>query len=243
MRKVFLFFIPLFISGHAYGAACPGAFQKLQNKKLDIDERAKAAQCLMFHQLDRPEVAQKLLRMIKDPSEDLFLREDLIEAFSQASLRKKIKVEGNLSPVLGEEEKNAVGSVASGNTNDLLAVTQAVKAMDEILPVTKFESDFFRAINEIALNESNHIMLRTVALDSLDKASRSIQQSGIFDEKIVRMSEETVRNLAIREETISYYSEAALAYQQSPDGRALASAISLGRKLSSEAKPVPLPAK
>ncbi len=164
----------------------------------------------------------------------LRLNEDLIEAFSKANLRKKIKVDGHLGPQdLGDQEKAAAGAV--GNANELLAIAGAVKTMDEIVPTTRYEGDFFRALSEIALEESNHVMLRASAVEAMARASKTVVDSGLYDEKSLRLTRETVRTLAMREDVNSYFSGANLAYQ------AVQTIVpnSEGRKISSQGNPVP----
>lgn len=232
MLKIILI-LALIPFSFAHAEDCKNSLKTFRDKKADPDRRSLAAQCLIANQLDRSEVALSVLRTIKDNNEDLFLREDLIEFFSKANLRKKIKVEGHLGPEVTEQEKTAIGSVAGGNTNDLLAMANAVKSMEEITPVTKYESEFFKALSEIAMNDNSHVLLRAAAVHAMEKTSGAVVASGIYDEKSIRLAKETIRTMAMREDIYSYYSGATLAY------RNVSSLNTDGRRLSSQTSPVP----
>lgn len=229
---IFLFFIT---SSIAQAEDCKNSLQTFKNKKLEAEQRSQAGICLVQKQLERSDVSLVVLRAIKDPTEDLLLREDLIEAFSKANLRKKIKVDGQLGPKdMGEQEKAAAGAV--GNANQLLEIASAVKSMDEIVPTTRYEAEFFKALSEIALEESNHVLLRAAAVDAMARASRVVVDSGLYDEKLVRLTKETVRTVAMRDDVNSYYSGANLAYQAVQS----ITPNSDGRKISSQAAPIPV---
>jgi hypothetical protein len=194
----------------------PVAALKTLQSGQDPDARSKAGICLVQSQLDRQEVAKAVLRIMRDSSEDLLLREDLIAAFGESTLRRQIQVDGNLSPELGAQDKAAVERTLA-SAHGLLAVTRAVKSMQETVPVCALESDFFHALSEIAMDDSSHVLLRASAVEAMEKASKRVAESGVYDEKQLRLVQETLKVVASREDNASYYSGAALAYNRLAD--------------------------
>lgn len=217
LRLVAIISILLTPAVFAANENCPAkSLPTLKNANADPEQRAHAGLCLIGGALDQSEVARTVLQIIRDPKEDLFLREDLIDALAANPIRRTVKVEGSLGPKLGEEEKNAVDrTVASANT--LLALTQAVKAMDEVVVVTRSENDFFRALSEIAQEEANHVLLRASAVNALEKLSAKAVQSGLYEEKMIRMTQETLRVIAQRDDSASHFSGAVYAYNRLAD--------------------------
>jgi hypothetical protein len=201
------------------GKACrmpaEAALKALESAR-EPDERSAAGICLVRAHLDRPEVAKSILKIIRDPSEDLLLREDLIAAFGETVLRKQVRVEGNLSPELGAQDKAAVERTVA-SANGLLALTRAVKSMQETVPVCGLEREFFRTLSEIAMDDGSHVLLRATAVEAMERASKRVAESGVYDEKELRLVQETLRTVAAREDNASYYSGAALAYNRLVD--------------------------
>lgn len=215
--KKYLIFGLLFLAPTlAYSAdSCPAnqALPKLKNRSLDSDLRAQAGICLVQNHLGQSEVARSVLRIISDAKEDLFLREDLIEALGSASIRKTVSVEGNLAPKLGAEEKAALDRTIASASN-LLAVTESVKSMDETMPVTRFENEFFRALIDIAQADVNHVLLRATAVKALEKLSQRAVESGVYEPRTLQLMQEAMRTLAVRDDNGSFYSGAASTYER-----------------------------
>lgn len=202
-------------AGQARAAGdCRGSSAELERTvqaSRDPDARSRAGTCLVRYHLGRERVAQLVLGILRDSREDLLLREDLVEALGDAPLRKKVRVDGTLGPSLGEQDKVAVERTLA-SANQLLELTQAVKSMEETMPVTSYESELVRALSEIALDDGSHVLLKELAVSSLEKISKRIVDSGIYDEKVLRLSRETLRTVATREDNGSYYSGAGLVY-------------------------------
>lgn len=218
-------------------ADCQNPFRVLdafKNRKEDYEKRSHSAKCLVHFYLGRTDVGKALLSVLKNQKEDILLREDIMELVSSARLRKTVKVEEALTQEIGEQEQAAVNRTLA-SANHLLAVTQAVKSMDEVLPLTHLEHDFFRSMSEIAVNESNHVTLRTVAIESLERMAKAVVNSGVYDERSVKLTYDTLREVAISDETSSYYLGAASAFERfSGSNQMYARAQSSGRSLSSE---------
>jgi hypothetical protein len=189
------------------------SLQELKNPAADPDARAETGRCLSRYFLDKPEVAQAFLKIIRNPREDLLLREDLIQAFADSNLRRKLKVEQALTPKLNSQESAAVNRTVA-SAGDILAVAQAVKSMEETVPTTRFEGDFFRAFSEIAMDDANHVILRETAVAALEKISTKAVKSGLYEDRSIRLAQETLRTVASRADNGSYYSGASGAYSR-----------------------------
>lgn len=189
------------------------ALQELKNPAADPDARATAGQCLSRYYLDKPEVAQALLKIIRNSREDILLREDLIQAFADSNLRRKVRVEHALTPKLKPEENDAVNRTIA-SAGDILAVAQAVKSMEETVPATRFEGEFFRAFSDIVMDDSNHVVLREVAVAALEKASEKAVKSGVYDDRNIRLAQETLRTVASRADNGSFFTGANGAYER-----------------------------
>lgn len=216
MSTPILALITLFAApaAHASAADCrnlPRALAILADANQDPQLRSRAASCLLRNHLDQAEVNRAALRVLRDPAEDILLREDLIEAFADAPLRHQVKLEGRLAPELGQVEKDAVDRALSG-AGSLLAAAQAVKTMEDTEAVSRFEADFFRAMSDIALDDSAHVLLRSAAVAGLEKISEKTYLSGVFDEKSVRLARETLRTVAARDDIASSSVNAGNAY-------------------------------
>lgn len=237
-KKLFLIFTVTFLfSTSALADECRAkstrAIADLKNIATDAEERTRIGICLVKTSLDKPEVAEAVLKIIKDGSEDLFLREDLIAAFADSPLRKRIKVEEKIAPTVGAQEKAAVDHTSS-SMSDILAVTQAVKSMNEVLPISKLEPEYFRAIGEIAKDESNHVELRAVAVDALAKLSRRVVESGVYEEAALRIAHDSLKIVAATEESSIFYVGAANHYTQlAQAGLPVYSGTNSGRALAS----------
>lgn len=189
------------------------SLQELKKPAADPDIRASAGQCLSRYFLDKPEVAQAFLKIIRNPREDLFLREDLIEAFASSNLRRKMKVEHALRPKLKPEESDAVNRTLA-SAGDILAVAEAVKSMEETVPTTRFEGEFFRALSDIAIDDSNHVVLRETAVAALEKVSAKAVGSGVYEDRNIRLAQETLRTVASRADSGSFFTGAGGAYER-----------------------------
>lgn len=191
----------------------PLALTALSSLK-DPEHRASAGVCLVRFQLDEPEVAKAVLRILRDPSEDILLREDLIEAFADSPLRRKVRIEmGRAAPKLGRQEEQALERTVSG-AQGLVAVTQAMGSMEDISPTTAYEGEFFRVLNDIAIDETSHILLRACAVRALEKISAKVVESGVYEEKYLRLTHETLRQVAAGDDEASYFTAAAPAYSR-----------------------------
>lgn len=211
------FALPASLALNAYGSEecrinLAASILILKESKMEPDFRSVHGSCLMRHFLDRPDVAQAVLKIIRDPGEDLFLREDLIEVFGYINQRRKVKIESNLGPKLGAQERDAVDKMVA-NASPLLALTQAVKAMDDISPTTKYEFDFLHSFGEIAGNEANHVQLRSTAMNALHNSISSLISSGSFEEKTVRGYLELVQQVTAKKDNGSYFTGAGTAYR------------------------------
>lgn len=212
----------------------------LKDKKLDPEQRGRHAFCLARNHIERTEAAQALLSVVRDSSEDTLLREDVIQAFAEAPLRKRVKLEGKLAPEIGKQEKTAVERTVA-SAGDLLALTQAVKSMDEIVPATRFEGDFVRALVEISLDEKNHVLLRTHAIEALERVARIAVESGVYDAKSLRLTHDTLKTLAYADDS-GYYNGALFAYarvEKEPELMAAMNRVPSGRMISSQGPAVP----
>ena len=147
-----------------------------------------------------------------------------------------MKLEGKLAPEMGQQEKDAVDRALSG-AGSLLAAAQAVKTMEETVPVSRFEPDFFRALSDIALDDSSHVLLRAAAVNALERLSERVFSSGVYDEKSVHLVRDTLHTVAARDDLASFYTNAGQAYNRLAvaglPGYARDFAVSNGRMLSS----------
>lgn len=212
------------------------ALTLLGNPDKEYDLRSRAGTCLTRFHLDQAEVNRVVLSILRDPSEDTLLREDLIEAFADSSLRHKVKIEGKLAPALGKQEREAVDRALAG-VGSILEAASAVKTIEEVVPSTRFEPDFFRVLSDIALDDSSHVLLRATAVSALEKASVKTYDSGVYDDKTVRLVRETLRTVAAREDDASYFTNAGAAYNHLAvaglPGYTREPALATGRMLSS----------
>lgn len=222
------------------------SLQKLRSLNTDPDLRLDLGFCLVRYQLHRADVAQTALKILKDPSEDILLKEDLVAAFGEAELRKNEKVEESMAPEVNEQEKELLGRTVS-SAQDILALTQAVKSMNEVSPVTRYESEFFRTLQSITLDDGNPVLLRAQAVQSLENASKKIVASGLYEERLIRQSYEAMRTVAGRDDVANWSVEvqpsmarlasAGLPYFKEELKPLPAVGPNAGRMLSSEAKP------
>ncbi len=212
-----------------------------RNTNSDADARLEHGKCLVKFQLQRSDVAQAALKILKDPREDLFLREDIVQAFGEANLRRSEKVEESMAPEVNEQEKELLGRTVS-SAQDILALTQAVKSMNEVVPTTRYEGEFFKTIQGIALDDGNHVLFRSAAVQSLENASKKIVDSGLYEERLIRLSYETLRTVAARDDIANQSLEASPALERLasaglPYFKNDARDAVPGRVLSSESKP------
>lgn len=238
MRITLIFSLALFAPVAAFSAeGCrnnpAAALAALRSGAAEPEARAAAGACLVRNYLDLPEVSAAALKVIKDSNEDLFLRQDLVEAFADARLRRKVKVKESLAPEVKKEDREALERTAS-SAGQLLAVAQAVTSMEDTVATCPQESQYLRAITEIAAADETPVVLRASAVASLEKVLPKLVSSGIYDDRAVRFAQEGLRNIAEREDPGAYFSGAGAAYGRLADsnlpffanpreGRALAS--------------------
>ena len=214
----------------------PRALASLGNPDKEYEQRSSAGICLLRYPLDLADVNRVALSILRDPSEDTLLREYLIEGFADANLRRRHRIEGRLAPALGKQERDAVDRTLAG-VGSILEAAQAVKTIEEVVPSSRFEADFFRALSDIALDPSNHVILRATAVSALEKASVKIYTSGVFDEKTVSLVRDTLHVVATRDDDASYFTNAGPAYNRLAvaglPGFSHESSLGAGRMLSS----------
>lgn len=213
--RALLFLLSFFLAAPAEAADCrdswDASLQLLKKSSTDSDLRSREAKCLLRFHLDKPEVTSAALKILKDGKEDVLLREDLMEAFASSPLRKSIKVEGTQAPELDKQDQLALDRTVASAQN-LVNLTQAMKTMNEVVYVTRHEQEFFRAMSELALDDTNPVILRETAVSSLEAASKKVYESGLFDERGIRQVQEALNTVANRDDTSSYYTGAAKAY-------------------------------
>jgi hypothetical protein len=217
----------------------------LRSTQSDPDERIEEAKCLLKYHISKSEVAQAGLKIIKDPNEDLFLREDLVQAFGEATLRRSEKVEEALAPEVNDQDREALGRTVASSAQDLLAITSAVKSMNEVIPTTRWEGEYFRTLHAIVLDDANHILFRETAMQALELASKKVVESGLYDDRLLRQSFEALSTVAAREDitntnlqvdsTMERLASAGLPYFKNLENKY----SNPGRMLSSELKPKP----
>lgn len=185
--------------------ACPNlqkALGLMANHGADAEARSEAAQCLVRSHMGEVSVEKVLLRALKDPQEDLFLKEDILSGLAAISWRKQIVVEGNLGPTINEEQRQAIGRTVAG-AESLLAVTQAVKRMNETLSTVALETEFYRTLSDLALDEKNHVVTRMHAVQALEQIALKANASGLYQDRNLKTVRETLQLLQIREENVS----------------------------------------
>lgn len=187
------------------------ALTELRNPHSAPELRANSGACLVRRHLDRSDVVRAVSRIISDEQEDVLLREDLVDALAEAPWRKRIKVEGNLGPILGAQDKHAIDHTVPG-AGGLLAVVGAVKEMDEVVPTTRLEGELFRGLADLAESSATPVLLRAAAVAALEKATARVVASGVYEEKSVRLAQDTLRTLVVRSEDESYFTGAGEAY-------------------------------
>jgi hypothetical protein len=126
---------------------------------------------------------------------------------------------------------------ALNGVGTILAAAAAVKTIKETVPTSAFEPDFFRALSDICLDDSSHVLLRAVAVNALEIISVKTFESGVFDEKSIQLARETLRTVSAREDDASYFTNAGLAYNHLAvaglPGYVREPALGLGRMISS----------
>lgn len=216
MRKLAVLVFSLSMPS-AFGAS-PGDCRGAGDAMLELSQgknpesRTRVGVCLVRFQIDKAEVAKQVLRVLRDPSEDILLKEDLIEAFADTPLRRKVRIEmPRAAPKLGRQEKDALDRTMAG-ADSLVAVTQAMASMEDIAPVTAYEGEFFRVLNDLASDDSSHVLLRATAVAALEKIAARVADSGVYDEKTLRQTRDTLRSVAARGDEASNLTDAGQAY-------------------------------
>jgi hypothetical protein len=139
---------------------------------------------------------------------------------------------------MGKVEKTAVERTLA-SAGGLLALTQAVKSMDEIVPSSRYEAEFVRALVDVALADASHVILKTTAVEALERVTRVATESGVYDLKSVRLAHDTLQTMSYLDES-GYYSGAALAYERlAKDSTVFAALHRPSRTISSQGVPVP----
>jgi hypothetical protein len=134
-----------------------------------------------------------------------------MEALAVSPLRKTVKVDEPLAPKIDKQSRVALGRTLA-SAEGILAVTEAVKSMDEVTPLTRYEPDLFRAISDLALDEHKSVILQATAVDTLEQLSRRVVASGVYDDASLRLARDTLRTVANRGDNASFYSGARQAY-------------------------------
>lgn len=187
--------------------------KQFSNRSVDAELRAQWASCLTKNHLSSARVAQEILKTLLNDEEHLFVKEDILGALSQISFRKSVKVEHVLTQEMSKEEVHAVDrTLASAKT--LLDVTKAVKSMDDMAPLTNYESDFIAALANILTNDKNDVELRMGAVQALSNISQSMMDSGVYDEKLLLTVYDVFRRTSLQDDAGSYYSGAHNAYRR-----------------------------
>jgi hypothetical protein len=236
--RYWLFIFAFLVAGAAQAEKCSTQdLNALSNPAIDSDERGDLASCFIHTQMQNPEVMSKILKILRDPNEQLFVREDIVAALGTAKWRKKTELRGSLTPehLTPQEDEALNRTVASAK--DILSVTQAVKQMQEVSSTTKFEGEFVRVLSEIILNKENHIELRMAAVQTLTQLTKVEVASGLFEEKNLRIAYEAIKENANNGgDASSFYSGAAAALAElrsSVKGDVLAAMDRPGRTISS----------
>lgn len=209
-KSLFFILTILFSSGAALADVdcknSPGkAINELKNVKNDPDLRAQWGACLFRNHFNNAEATQTLANIIRDPAEDILLREDLIEALADTPLRKKTKI--SMAPIaqVDKEEKEALAKNGRG-LNALIEVTQAIRTAEEVVPASKYEGDFFKALSEVSVDDSAHILLRLTALSALEKITETTIASGVYDARYLKVAQESMQAVAMRDDPVAHYS-------------------------------------
>ena len=187
------------------------ALTSLKDQRTEPELRASLGTCLVRHYLDRSEVALSTLKIIQDTREDLFLREDLVRAFGEARLRRQVKLEQSLMPDMEKQDHDAVARTVS-SAGSLLAVAEAVKSMDDTVPVCAQEEQFVKALAELSGNDETPVVLRSAAVETLEKVVGKIVGSGVYQERSLRTAQESLRAVAGRDDSASFLTGASSAY-------------------------------
>src|SRR4051812_33529726 len=121
-----LIFVLLSASAHAESSDCPKVREGLQMLSTSKDPvaRSHAGTCLVRSHIDDANVARTVLGVLRDSREDILLKEDLIEAFAECSLRRTIRSEHSSDLSLGAQEKEAVDRNL-GSVGGILAAAEA----------------------------------------------------------------------------------------------------------------------
>ena len=209
---------------------------RLGNTAVDSDERGDAATCLIHNQLHDDAAMAQVLRILRDPNEQLFVREDIVSALGAAHWRKKVEIRGSLTPEhISRQEDDALNRTVA-SAKDILAVTQAVKHMQDTASTSRYEGEFVRVLSELILNKENHIQLRMACVEALTQITKIQLDSGLFDERNLRIAYEALKENSSTSDSASFYSGAGPALEalrSNARGELLATMDKPGRSLSS----------
>lgn len=216
--RIFFLMVLAFISASAVAAeGCGAATGKqlitMRNQALDYELRLRALSCLVKYDLGKSEVASAFLVILRDGSADSILKEDLVEALGNQSFRKTVKLDALPSPEVGHLEKTAAERTLA-SAGQLLEVAAALKTANEVVPVTRYESEIVRSLFAIAQNEGEHILLRKAALEAGEKIVTSMVKSGLYDSALLRQASAGMRELATQDSDPAFYLGAMNVYQK-----------------------------
>ncbi|MCO5142826.1 MAG: hypothetical protein M9962_07030 [Oligoflexia bacterium] len=189
----------LSVSVVSFAAECnldSSDLSRWKNRDTDPEIRSTLAKCFIHNYLANNSVSHTAVQILKDKSEDLFLREDIVASFGEVDFRKRVIVSGVKAKKLSDQDQAAIDRTVA-SANDLLAVAQSITEMEEISSVTTYEKEIFRAISQVALDQDNHIILREMAVRTLENALKSVVKSGMYDERLVKISKDTFNRLSI----------------------------------------------
>ncbi len=187
--------------------------KQLSNKKAGPDLRSQWATCLVKNHLSNARVSQEILKILMNEEEHLFVKEDILGALSQISFRKSVKMDQQITKEITKEEAHAVDRTVASAKN-ILDVTNAVKTMNDMVPLTTYENDYVAALSNILTNDRAEVELRIGAVQALSNIVQSMIDSGMYDEKLLLTVYDVFHRTSLQDDAGSYYSGAQTAYHK-----------------------------
>lgn len=222
MNKLFSFFLLFVLAGAADAATAPerldscGArpaararewLQRFSSRTVDAEIRGQTAFCLVRHHLDKPEVASALLAALRDKNEHLFVREDIAQAFRYVSWRKRVAVKADIGTDISQADTQAL-SRALASVKPIIDATRSVKEITNIVPATKYEREFLETLLVIFADSESHIQFRIAAINSITAMVDQMVESDQYDDGLIRSAHDVIRQVASRQDFLSYYAGA-----------------------------------
>jgi hypothetical protein len=189
------------------------ALQILQNPRNQIEAKQEAAKCLVRSHLSREAAAKEILSILQSKEEDLFLREDIMTALADHPWRRSIQVQGKVAPALNQSDREALVK-AVGPASSILDLASSLKEMREIVPTTQRESEIIRTVSLIVLDDQEVLALRQAGVRVLTGFVEKAVESGLWQEKTIRMAQETLLTLKQREDVSSWSTGAEEGYEK-----------------------------